>query len=163
MSSTHVCTSLSKLSFTLICCTVTSITNLRLEMNRDWKDSSDGKKRSVRREPAIGVAPEWWRVVCNSEERTEIKLFQITSHNLLQKHSHPFSHKGVHFMRHPFFTHGSHAPVKGLVMWFISRDYCTHCPQLLFDIGTAVQNYMKASGFWAISYCIPVVQLVHSD
>lgn len=36
---------------------------------------------------------------CMWEERTEIKLFQITSHNLMQK----FSHKVVCFIRYQFF------------------------------------------------------------
>lgn len=142
---------------------VTSFTNSHPEMNRDWKHSSHGRKGSVRWEPAIGVAPVWWRVVWDSEEHKEIKLFHITSHNLLQKCSHPFCHKSFHFMIYPFFTHGSYAPVKELVRWFISRDCCSHYPQLLLPIGAAVQNCVEASGIWAIGFCNPMVQLVHSD
>lgn len=122
-------------------------------MNRAWKHSSDGRKGSPRWEPAMGVAPLWWRVVCISEQCTEIKLFHITSHNLLQKCSHPFSHKSVHFMRYPFFTRGSHVPVKDLVMWFISRDYCSQYPQFLLHIRTPVQNYryLEDEGIWNLS------------
>lgn len=119
-----------------------------------WKDSPDGKKELVKGEQAIVLATVWWRVVCHWEECTEIKLFQITSHNLLQKCSHPFTHKEVvSFMRYQFFL---------MVLMHLSKNLScgilagTIVVTITTDVVTArlwnsLWIHAEASGFWAMT------------